>query len=149
MENPRYDLVELVLTNRPYTGGEQNAIGAFVTRQLAEAEAVREYVRRNPVPFELVELRQRQYRPGCSPAPEVMVYQVVPLPLGGRAGQVQQDENGKWLGYHFNDAPGEFSFGRGNGQRQRRETQEEAVVDVIARHLVYSGAVRFVEDTGE
>lgn len=142
MEVPR--LIDLVLTDRDYTDDEQREISGFVDYVQARDEAVREYVRQNPVPHRLVKSQDRQFRSGFSPAPKVTVFYVVPDPGPSRVGQVQQDDDGKWVGYYVNDAPTATSFGKAGSARRIRDTQEEAVVDVIAQHLLYSGAVRFV-----
>ncbi|MEU4534351.1 hypothetical protein AB0G15_05750 [Streptosporangium sp. NPDC023825] len=139
-------IIDLVFQRRDYTDKEQEAIGRFVAEQLELAEIVREHVRQNPVPYTLSEHTEQQYRMR-GPSPEVTFYQVVPLPGNARVGQVQQDDDGKWLGYHFTKAPGRLNGGRLGLGSKPRDTKEEAVVDVIAEHLQYSGAVRFVEST--
>lgn len=127
-------IVGLAITDRPYTEDDKQVIRKFVERPEAVAAAVREYVVANPISHDLKEIRERQYRPGHDPAPEVTVYHVV---VGGaRAGQVQE-RDGKWLGYYYDDAPGVITIG--NARHPRRDTQADAVIDVLADYVRYRG----------
>lgn len=125
------ELIDLALrTNRNYTAEEQRKIGDFLDAMAAGHEAVRAAVVANPIPYRLTETRVQQYKPGHSPTPFVTVQHIVLTE--GSIGHVQEAAGG-WIGYLFDDAPGETSLGR--GRNPVRADQDDAVIDVITEHL--------------